>query len=106
MRELFPEASDNALQVRISEMLGPLPEYILQKAQHTNKYFRVTEMPTPPREGGLIGRSQTQYTLCSQQESLRRSITRLRLQAFSGVLCHSAVALTVSACGLLQYSNT
>ena len=68
VQKLLPEAIDDAMQVRINEMLGPLPEYILQKAQHTNKYFRVTEMPTPAREGGSMGRSQTQYSLCSQQE--------------------------------------
>ena len=37
---LFPGASEHDLLVRIVEMMGVLPGKVLQKAQHTSKYFR------------------------------------------------------------------
>lgn len=37
---LFPGASEHDLLVRIVEMLGPPPDWLLHKAQNTNKFFR------------------------------------------------------------------
>ena len=44
---LFPGASEHDLLVRIVEMMGVLPEKVLQKAQHTSKYFRSDISPPP-----------------------------------------------------------
>ncbi|KAK9828210.1 hypothetical protein WJX74_003592 [Apatococcus lobatus] len=37
---LFPGASEHDLLVRIVEMLGPPPDWLLHKAQNTSKFFR------------------------------------------------------------------
>ena len=40
---LFPGASEHDLLARIVEMLGAPPDHVLQKAQHTKKYFEHVE---------------------------------------------------------------
>ena len=40
---LFPGASEHDLLARIVEMLGVPPDHVLQKAQHTKKYFEPVE---------------------------------------------------------------
>ncbi len=42
---LFPGASEHDLLTRIVEMLGVPPDHVLQKAQHTKKYFERAEEP-------------------------------------------------------------
>lgn len=46
---LFPAASERDLLARIMEVLGPLPDHILDKAKHNTKYYRKVDDPTGSR---------------------------------------------------------
>lgn len=63
---LFPGASEHDLLVRIVEMMGPLPEKMLAKAQHTAKYFRKVDQPILTGSGIL--QTVPQYQMRSQSE--------------------------------------
>lgn len=63
---LFPGASEHDLLVRVMEMMGPLPDKILQRAQHTGKYFRKVEEAMRAANGAA--KMVTRYYLRSQAE--------------------------------------
>lgn len=45
---LFPGASEHDLLVRIVEMLGLPPQHVLERAQHTSKFFKRLDQPAAP----------------------------------------------------------
>lgn len=68
---LFPGASEHDLLVRVVEMLGPLPDSMLLKAQHTAKYFCKVEEPPAAAAAAVAAmglRTVPRYQLRSQAE--------------------------------------
>ena len=63
---LFPGASEHDLLVRIVEMLGPPPDHVLAKAQHTKKYFERCEALVSSVSGAPISTLEYKVRACSQ----------------------------------------
>ena len=61
---LFPGASEHDLLVRIMEMLGPPPEQVLAKAQHTKKYFERCEALVGSGSGAPISTLEYRVRAC------------------------------------------
>ncbi|KAL0051298.1 hypothetical protein WJX82_005227 [Trebouxia sp. C0006] len=67
---LFPGASEHDLLVRIVDMLGMPPDHVLQKALHTNRYFRQADVPSPSSQPtrSSSSRYRSRYTVRTQAE--------------------------------------
>ncbi len=66
---LFPGASEHDLLVRIVEMLGPPPDWLLHKAQNASKFFRSLGPSPVGDQGGLNGDlGESQYVMRTQTE--------------------------------------